>query len=67
MLISGIMIKNMERGIGFNFWGIGEFLERSDNTSRLLNVNYFSRMLKIKKFKCVYDTKILKRHTLINP
>jgi len=41
MLISGIMIKNMERGIGFNFWAIGEFLERSDNISRLLNVNYF--------------------------
>ena len=41
MLISGIMSKNMERGIGYNFWALGEFLERSDNTSRLLNVNYF--------------------------
>jgi uncharacterized alpha-E superfamily protein len=41
MLITGIMSKNMERGIGYNFWRLGEYLERADKTSRLLNVNYF--------------------------
>ncbi len=41
MLISGIISKNIERGLGYNFWLLGEYLERADKTSRLLNVNYF--------------------------
>ena len=41
MLITGIISTNMERGVGYNFWHLGEYLERADKTSRLLNVNYF--------------------------
>lgn len=41
MLISGIISNNIERGMGYNFWLLGENIERADKTSRLLNVNYF--------------------------
>ena len=41
MLITGIMSKNVERGLGYNFWRLGEYLERADKTSRLLNVKYY--------------------------
>ncbi len=41
MLISGIVSETIERGTGYHFWRLGEFLERADKTSRLLNVKYF--------------------------
>ncbi len=41
MHISGIVSETMERGQGYYFWRLGEYLERADKTSRLLNVKYF--------------------------
>lgn len=41
MHISGIVSETMERGQGYHFWRLGEFLERADKTSRLLDVKYF--------------------------
>ncbi|MBN2163036.1 MAG: alpha-E domain-containing protein [Pontiellaceae bacterium] len=41
MHISGIVSETMERGQGYHFWRTGEYLERADKTSRLLNVKYF--------------------------
>ena len=41
MLITGIMSKNVERNLGYRFWRLGEYLERADKTSRLLNVKYY--------------------------
>lgn len=41
MLISGVVSETMERGKGYYFWRLGEYLERADKTSRLLHVKYF--------------------------
>jgi uncharacterized alpha-E superfamily protein len=41
MHISGIVSETMERGKGYYFWRLGEYLERADKTSRMLNVKYF--------------------------
>ena len=41
MLLSGIVSETIERGRGYHFWRLGEFLERADKTSRLLHVKYF--------------------------
>lgn len=41
MLISGIVSETIERGRGYYIWRLGEYLERADKTSRLLNVRYF--------------------------
>ncbi len=41
MHISGIVSETMERGKGYYFWRLGEYMERADKTSRLLNVKYF--------------------------
>jgi uncharacterized alpha-E superfamily protein len=41
MLISGVVSETMERGKGYHFWRLGEYLERADKTSRLLHVKYF--------------------------
>lgn len=41
MLISGVVSETMERGNGYYFWRLGEYLERADKTSRLLHVKYF--------------------------
>ena len=41
MHISGIISETMERGQGYHFWRLGQYLERADKTSRLLNVKYF--------------------------
>ncbi len=41
MLISGVLSETMERGRGYYFWRLGEYLERADKTSRLLHVKYF--------------------------
>lgn len=41
MLISGVVSETMERGELYSFWRLGEYIERADQTSRLLNVKYF--------------------------
>lgn len=41
MLISGVVSETLERGKGYHFWRLGEYLERADKTSRLLHVKYF--------------------------
>jgi uncharacterized alpha-E superfamily protein len=41
ILLSGIVSETIERGRGYHFWRLGEFLERADKTSRLLHVKYF--------------------------
>lgn len=47
MLISGVVSETMERGKGYYFWRLGEYLERADKTSRLLHVKYFHLLPKI--------------------
>lgn len=41
MLLSGIVSETIERGRGYHYWRLGEYLERADKTSRLLHVKYF--------------------------
>jgi uncharacterized alpha-E superfamily protein len=41
MMISGMYSEIIERGPGYHFWRLGEFMERADKTSRLLHVKYF--------------------------
>ncbi len=41
MMISGMFSEIIERGRGYHFWRLGEFIERADKTSRLLHVKYF--------------------------
>ncbi|MDF7809253.1 alpha-E domain-containing protein [Pontiellaceae bacterium B12219] len=41
MMISGMFSEIIERGRGYHFWRLGEFMERADKTSRLLHVKYF--------------------------
>lgn len=47
MHISGIVSETMERSQGYYFWRLGEYLERADKTSRLLNVKYFHLLPKL--------------------
>lgn len=47
MLISGIVSETIERGRGYYMWRLGEYLERADKTSRLLNVRYFYLLPKV--------------------
>jgi len=41
MHISGIVSETLERGKGYHFWRLGQYIERADKTSRLLDVKYF--------------------------
>lgn len=41
IMISGMASEMIERGQGYHFWRLGQFLERADKTSRLLHVKYF--------------------------
>lgn len=41
MMISGMFSEIIERGRGYHFWRLGEYMERADKTSRLLHVKYF--------------------------
>ncbi len=41
MMISGMFSEIIERGSGYHFWRLGEYMERADKTSRLLHVKYF--------------------------
>ncbi len=41
MMISGMYSEIIERGRGYHFWRLGEYMERADKTSRLLHVKYF--------------------------
>ena len=47
MTLSGIVSETIERGRGYHFWRMGEYLERADKTSRLLHVKYFYLLPKI--------------------
>lgn len=39
--VSGLVAESLERGKGYHFWRLGQYLERADKTSRLLDVKYF--------------------------
>jgi len=41
MHISGLVSETLERGKGYHIWRLGQYLERADKTSRLLDVKYF--------------------------
>ena len=47
MHISGLVSETMERGKGYYFWRLGQYLERADKTARLLDVKYFHLLPKI--------------------
>ena len=55
MHISGIVSETMERGKGYYFWRLGEYLERADKTSRLLNVKYFHLLPNLKHVGTTLD------------
>lgn len=55
ILLSGMVSETMERGKGYYFWRLGEYLERADKTSRLLHVKYFHLLPQISDIGTTVD------------
>lgn len=54
-LFHGVCSNNMLRRDGFHFTRVGQFLERADNTARLLDVKYHVRLAQVSDVGGVVD------------
>lgn len=54
-MFTGIMHATMTRGTGWHFANIGQFLERADKPSRILDVKYFTLLRSVEDVDTPFD------------